>query len=418
MATRLKLTKDSVGEIQAADAEQFIWDTDQPGFGMRVWPSGRMAYIAQYRLHGGRGGRQRRVTVGKHPEMDPGDARKLARKIIAKATLGTDAAAERDKARKADTVSDLVDVWLEEAAHISRRTGESRTATNVAGERGRIDAHVRPQLGKRRLMELQRRDIERFRDAVARGATRRTTKTKLRGRAVVRGGAGTAARTVRMLSSIFAFAIDLGLMPENPCKGVRLNPTKAMERFLSGEELQRLGVALAGAEAAGVHSGGLNIIRLLALTGARKTEIAALEWSSVDFERECLRLKTSKTGAKVIQLAPPALTILTDIERQKGSDYVFPAARGKGHFDNVGKVWVRVRERAGLDDVRLHDLRHTFASFGATGGFGLPVIGALLGHRQAATTARYAHLADDPLRRAAARIGGEIGAAMAQRATK
>lgn len=417
MLERVKLTKRTVDASAPGAAERFVWDNELAGFGLRVWPSGRKAFVAQYRLHGGRGGRQRRVTIGTFPAMPVDAARARAAEVLAKARLGTDSAGERDKARTADTVADLVDLWLAEAAHVNRRTGATRSASSLAGERGRVDAHVRPLLGRKRLVDLTRADVERFRDAVARGATKGERPTKLRGRARVRGGTGTATRTVRLLSSICAFGVDRGLLSDNPCKGVRLAPVKAMNRFLSGAELQRLGAALEAAAADGAHPHGLNIVRLLALTGARRSEIASLRWGEVDVEHGCLRLAASKTGAKVIPLAPAALAILEALDRQKGSDWVFPASRGDGHFVNVGKLWEDVRARAGLEGVRLHDLRHTFASFGAAGGFGLPVIGALLGHKQVSTTARYAHLTDDPVKRAAERIGGEIGAALARRAT-
>lgn len=412
MAERVQLTADTVTDAEAGEKDRFIWDSKLAGFGLRVWPSGRRTFVVQYRVHGGRGGRQRRVTLGTFPTLLVTEARKAAREALAKARLGTDTADERDNARTAETVGDLVELWLAEGAHINRRNGAVRSAVSLAGERGRVDAHVRPLLWSKRLVDLTRADIERFRDAVARGATRGERKTKLRGAARVRGGTGTATRTVRMLSSIFAFGVDRRLLVENPCRGVRLKPVREMNRFLSGAELQRVGLALEDAAAAGAHPHGLNIIRLLALTGARKSEIAGLRWGDVDFDHECLRLAKSKTGAKVIQLAPAALAVLDGLDHQKGVDWVFPASRGKGHFVNVGKTWAAVRALAGLSDVRLHDLRHTFASFGAAGGLGLPVIGALLGHRQAATTQRYAHLADDPLKRAAARIGGEIGAAL------
>ena len=412
MAERAKLTKPVVKGADAGSAERFIWDTELPGFGLRVWPSGRRAFVVQYRVHGGRGGRQRRITLGTYPTLSVEDARDAAGDALAKARLGKDAATEREQARSAETVAELVGLWKSEAAHLNRRTGAVRSAYSLAGELGRIDAHVIPLLGKKRLGELGRADVERFRDAVARGATKGERKTKPRGRARVRGGTGTATRTVRLLSSIFAFGVDRDLLPNNPCQGVRLTPVKALNRFLSGAELERLGRALAVAADEGAHPHGLNIIRLLALTGARKSEIAGLRWSEVDFDHGCLRLAKSKTGAKVIPLAPAALAILEGLDPQAGSEWVFAASRGAGHFVNVGKTWDGVRDRAGLAGVRLHDLRHTFASFGAAGGFGLPVIGALLGHKQPATTARYAHLADDPLRRAAARIGDEIGAAM------
>jgi integrase len=412
MGERIRLTKRTVEAAPRREAEYFLWDSDLAGYGLRVWPSGRRTYVVQYRVHGGRGGRQRRLTLGTFPALLPDRARDRAAEVLAGARLGSDAADERDKARTAATVAQLIDLWLREAAHINRRTGALRTEANVAGEEGRIEAHIKPLLGMKRLTELCRGDIERFRDQIARGVTKGDRKTRLRGRARVRGGAGTATRTVRLLSSILAFGVDRGLLSDNPCRGVRLSPGRSMNRFLSAAELRQLGIALEAARADGAAPPGVDIIRLLALTGARKNEIAGLCWSEVDLAGECLRLVASKTGAKVIPLAPAALAILSGLDRHAATQWVFPASRGAGHFVNTGKVWEDVRARAGLVGVRLHDLRHTYASFGASGGFGLPVIGALLGHRQPATTARYAHLADDPLKRAANRIGGQIDDAL------
>ena len=159
------------------------------------------------------------------------------------------------------------------------------------------------------------------------------------------------------------------------------------------------------------------IIRLLALTGARRNEIESLKWSEVELVRNILRLEDSKTGAKVIPLAPAAKSILAEAPHIEGSPYVFPAASGEGHYQGIGKVWRAVRKAAKLEDVRLHDLRHTFASYGAAGGLSLPIIGKLLGHSQAATTQRYAHLADDPVQQAANQIGDTIAAAMANGAS-
>lgn len=412
MAETVRLTKRSVDALAAPERETFVWDAELPGFGLRLWPSGKRVFVVQYRVGGGRGGRQRRLTIGATPPLTVEQARKKAGDVLAGARLGDDEALVRDKAREADTVADLADLWLAEAAHLNRRTGAVRNERSVAGERGRIDAHVRPLLGAVRLADLTRADIERFRDRIARGETKGERKTKPRGTARVRGGSGTATRTVRLLSSIFAFAVDRRLIPANPVAGVRLTPPKAMNRFLSGEELRRLGEALAVAGEAGAHPHGLAIIRLLALTGARRGEVEQLQWAHVDVERGMLRLPTSKTGAKVIPLAPAAQAVLADLPRH-ASPFVFPALRGgEGHYTGVGKVWEDVRARAGLGDVRLHDLRHTFASFGAGGGFGLPVIGAILGHRQPSTTARYAHLADDPLKHAVGRIGGAVADAM------
>lgn len=409
-----KITKRSVDAAQPGDVERFLWDTELAGFGLRVWPSGRKTFVAQFRVSGGRNGRGRRMTVGTYPTLTVDEARVQARSYLARAMLGDDPAKDRDRARAAETVNDLVDLWLKEAAHRNRRTGAERSPSSVNDEKGRIEAHVRPLIGGRRLIELGRSDVEKFRDQVTRGDSKGDRRTKSRGVARVRGGNGAATRTVRLLSSIFAFGVDQGLLLDNPVRGVRLTPGKPKNRFLSEVELQRLGLTLATMEQEGCHPFPVAVIRLLALTGARRNEITALKWSEVDFDNSMLRLRTSKTGAKTIPLAPPAKEILIGLPRMEGASFLFPAASGGGHIQNVGRVWSTIRGRADLKDVRLHDLRHTFASFGAARGFGLPVIGALLGHHQMSTTQRYAHLADDPVRAAADRIGGTIAAAMSR----
>ena len=168
------------------------------------------------------------------------------------------------------------------------------------------------------------------------------------------------------------------------------------------------------AESEGENPHAVNVIRLLIFTGCRKSEILSLEWSHVDSDMGYLRLPTSKTGEKDVPVGggAPALELLASLPRYEGSEYVFPAATGEGQYVGLPKVWYRIRKSAGLSDVRLHDLRHSFARFGVAGGDSLPVIGAILGHSDAATTQRYAHLADHVKRAAANRISGRIAAAM------
>ena len=425
----VRLTKRTV-DAEKAGADRFVWDSELAGFGLRVRGTGRKAFVAQYRVHGGRGGKQRRLTLGTYPTLTVDEARQRAKEALAQARMGVDPAEKRDAAREGETVADLVALWRVEGAHINRRTGEVRTPENLARDFAMIDTHILPLLGTKRLSELQRADVERFRDKVTAGATAGRRKTKPRGVSQVRGGAGVATRVVILLSSIFSFGVDRGLLADNPKRGVRSPPGRKMQRFLSVAELGRMGEALAAAEAAGAHPYGVAIIRLLALTGARKSEIVRLRWREVDAEHGLLRLETSKTGAKLVRLPPAALALLQSIARTS-SEYVFPGSRlrpavaakvdaaerapfGATPYGGLGKVWNDVRKRAGLD-VRLHDLRHTMASFGAAAGFGLPVIGALLGHRNPSTTARYSHLADDPVRAAGDRIGDEIGAALGLR---
>ena len=299
MPERVKLIKRTVEGAAPGEADRFLWDSELAGFGLRVSPTGRKSFVAQCRIGGGRGGRQRRMTVGTFPALTVEKARERAKDILAKAQLGEDVAAGRDKARVAETVIDLVKLWQAEGAHINRRTGALRTPENVAREMGVVNSHILPLLGTKRLADLKREDIERFRDRVTAGATAARRKTKARGVSKVRGGAGTATRTIITLSSILSFAVDRGLIDANPKHGVRLAPGGKRERFLSPAELARLGEALAQAETRNekaAHPYGVAIIRLLALTGARRGEINKLRWSEVDLDRGFVTLGDVEDG--------------------------------------------------------------------------------------------------------------------------
>jgi integrase len=226
------------------------------------------------------------------------------------------------------------------------------------------------------------------------------------------GGKGAAAQCVALASSIYAFAIGRGLCADNPARGVKKAPVRKVERFLFEAEIARLAEALnAEAEQSG-NPYPPAAIKLLLLTGCRKSEIVNLRWEHVDFERECLRLPDSKTGAKVVYLSARARALLQELSRNADASRVIPAMRAEAAEPSIDKVWGRVRKAARNADVRLHDLRHSFASVGAAGGLSLPIIGALLGHKHAATTARYAHLSADPLRAANDAVGARISAAM------
>lgn len=218
-----------------------------------------------------------------------------------------------------------------------------------------------------------------------------------------------ANRLIALLSKMFSWSGRRGEI--NPCTGIERFVEKKRRRYLSTAELGRLGEALAAFETeGGVSPHPIAAIRLLLLTGARLGEILTLRWNYVDRERGCLKLPDSKTGAKEIHLNEAAFAVLDAMPRELDNPYVIVGQRSGGHLVNLEKPWQRVRARAGLDDVRLHDLRHSFASIGAGAGLGLPMIGALLGHTQAATTARYAHLAVDPLRAANELIGQQLSA--------
>jgi integrase len=398
-----RITKRTVDALQVTGKDYVHWDGELTGFGVRVRATGAKSFVAVYRT-GGRNSPQRRVTIGAVGKIEADKAREEAKSIILQAELGQDRAAEKAKARAELTFDKVCDLYLKEGC-------ETKKASTIATDRGRIERHIKPLLGKKRTGEISRLDIEKFMRDVANGKTAADEKTKKRGRAIVEGGKGTATRTVGLLGGIMSFAVSRQLRADNPVRGVKRYADKKGETFLSSVELAKVGAALAAAEKAGANPAAAAIIRLLAFTGARKSEIAGLKWSEVDVERGYLRLGDSKTGAKIIPIGAPACEVLTGHPVMEGSGYVFPAATGDSHFQGVEKVWRNVRTAAGFPNLRLHDLRHSFASVGLARGDALPVIGAILGHADVKTTSRYAHLADDPVKLAADAISRSVQAA-------
>lgn len=408
----MKLIKRNIDAPPTPDKRHYVYDDELSGFALSVLPTGRKTFVAHYRVGGGRTGRQRRVTIGVYGKITADDARAKAKDILAKAHLGEDVAEKRDEVRASQTVSQLIDAWSKDGVLINRRTGAARKQVNITNEIALANHHIRRLLGSRTVESLIRGDIQRLRAQIATGETTATRKGRRRGIIKVTGGQGTAVRTVRLFSSILSYAVDCGIIERNPALGVRLPASGRHHRYLSPEEVRALGAVLNRAAASETAATAATIIKLLILTGARRSEIEALRWTEVDFRFGMLRKETSKTGAKIIPLARAALLIL-EVQRRWTSGnqkWVFPGQKGEGAFDGLGKEWNEVRKLAGISDVRIHDLRHTFASFGAGGGVGLPLIGGILGHTQASTTQRYAHLADKPLRAAANVIGSEIAA--------
>jgi integrase len=406
-----KITKRAVDAAESQSATYLVRDSELKGFVLVVTPGGAKSYSIDYRTRSGRGSPKRRLTIGKHGSpWTPETARSEARRLLAEVAAGRDPAAARREDRNALTFGELVDLYLAEGA------GHKKAST-LKADGGRIEHHLRPVLGKLRADRVGRAEIERMRNAVAAGKTamKLTIGEKRRPGSVAVGGKGAAAQCVALVSSIYAFAIGRGVCVDNPARGVKKAPVRKLERFLSEAEIARLGEVL---DAEAQKSGNpypSAAIRLLLLTGCRKSEITNLRWDHVDYERECLRLPDSKTGAKIVYLNAPARKVLHELPRMAHSLQVIPAMRGDNARPAIDKVWSRARSAAALTDVRLHDLRHSFASVGVAGGLSLPIIGALLGHKHSATTARYAHLSADPLRAANDAVGARIAAAMSRR---
>lgn len=401
-----KLTKAAIDRAKPHTDDYFLWDGELKGFGIKIAKGGRKAYVCKYRVGSGRTAPTRRMTIGAHGSPWTIDqARTAARKVLGRAAIGEDPAREKQDAKKQITVAALCDLYLEHGMG-------TKKASTIATDKGRIERHIKPLLGRKKVPDVTRGDIKRFMQDVANGKTSTDIKTGLRGRAIVRGGKGTATRTVGLLGGIFSYAFDCGLIEVNPVRGIKRFADKKGERFLSQQELVALGEALRDGSAAGLNPQAIAILKLLIFIGARKGEIETLKWNEVDFDGGYLRLADSKTGQKAIPLNAGALEVLAAIPRLDGSPFVFPAHRSEGHYEGTPKVWRIVRATAGLGDVRLHDLRHSFASIAVSGGASLPIIGALLGHTNSATTQRYAHLHDDPLKAASEAVGSKIAASL------
>ncbi len=405
-----RITKRTVDALRTTGKEYVRWDGELTGFGVRVRSTGAKSFVAVYRT-GGRNTPLRRVTIGSVGKIEADKAREEARAIIRSAELGHDHAAERAKARTEPTLAQVCDLYLVEGC-------DTKKASTIATDRGRVERHIKSLLGRKRISEITRGDVERFMRDVAKGKTAADERTKPRGRAIVEGGKGTATRTVGLLGGIMSFAVSRQLRTDNPVRGVKRYPDKKGETFLSAADLAKVGAALAELESEGANPSAIAVIRLLAFTGARKSEIASLKWSELDIERGYLRLGDSKTGAKVIPIGAPAREVLATWHIIDESPYVFPASSGDGHFQGVERVWAKVRTRAGFPKLRLHDLRHSFASIGLARGDALPIIGAILGHADIKTTSRYAHLADDPVQTAADAISRTIESALSGRSAE
>ena len=399
MAGKLKnITKRAVDALRPGDV---VWDDDVRGFGVRCQRRDKV-YVLKYRFHG----RQRWLSIGKHGSpWTPEKAKNEARKFLGFVADGKDPAEARDDAKKDITVSALCDLYMSEGV-------ATKKASTIATDKGRIKRHIKPLIGKKRCCHVTRTDVDRMMQDIAKGKTAVDVKTGPRGRAIVKGGQGTATKAVTLLGAIFTFAINRGIRTDNPVHGVKTFKAKKHERFLSPVELGRLGEVLAATEVEGINPMAINAIRLLVMTGCRRGEILSLEWKHIDFERSCFRLPDTKIGARIIPVGAPVLKLLGKIPQVRGNPYVLPGDTKGKHFVGLPKVWNIIRKRAGLDGVRIHDLRHSFASVGAAGGDSLFMIGKLLGHQQSSTTARYAHLSDDPLKAAADRISGTISAAL------
>lgn len=301
-----KITKRVVDAAGPRDKDYVIWDDELPGFGLRVFTSGKRSYVIQYRS----GGRSRRYTIGLHGVWTAETARQEAKVQFGRVASGDNPAEERQLDHKAITVKELCTLYIAdlEAGLILGKGGRPKKATTAATDIGRIHRHIFPLLGTRRVKDLTKADINKVLKDIMAGKTRVSVKTKkLRGKAIVRGGAGTATRTVGLLGGILTYAVEAGIIEHNPAHGLRKPKDRVRDRRLTEAEYRVLGEMLRQAAANEKYAMTVDIIRQIALTGCRRTEIIRLMWTEADTDSSCLRLADSKEGASTRPIGLPVV---------------------------------------------------------------------------------------------------------------
>jgi integrase len=407
-----KLTKRVVDAAKPRDTRYEIWDAELKGFGIRIEASGTKTYIVRYRPKGtGAKGAKRFVKIGRHGHITPEQARESAKGMLGAVALGEDPARELSERKRGLTVEELTREFTER--HVKPKLAPATVELYDITFR----IYVLPRFAKRQAADLTQLELAKL-------------------HAELRDKKPTANRVMNYLSKMYNWAVEHKLLPSgtNPAAGIKRYEEVGRETYLRLDELERLGNALRLAETTGVpwqvdetkpkakHAPrkenqvtriapqATAAIRLLLLTGARLREVLHLRWEWVDLDRGLLLLPTSKTGKKTIVLNAPAMALLSSLPRM--DPFVFPGRKPGKPLHDLKKPWEHVRRMADLPKLRLHDLRHTHASFGVGAGLGLPVVGKLLGHTQVRTTERYAHVDADPLRRASNSIGSAIAAAL------
>jgi integrase len=388
--------------VRALKPRETKWDGAVSGFGVRRQNSDVVVYILKYRTREGR--RQRWLTIGRHgAPWTPDDARDESIRLLGEVAKGGDPAAVKQTKRKAATVSELCDHYLAdaEAGRLLTRRRAAKKESTLVTDRGRIERHIKPLLGRHAVAAVTREDVERFMHDVAEGKTAITAKgAKKRGFARVRGGRGTATRTIGLLGAIFTYATKHRMREGNPVVGVMRYADGVRERRLSEEEYKALGTALRNAEAASIWPAAVGAARFLALTGWRLGEVLDLRWDQVDFNRHVALLPDSKTGRSTRALSHAACDILQDLTHSR--DRVFPATRGDGPMSGFPKLWKKIAKLGKLPaDVTAHVFRHSFSSLAADLGYSELTIGTLVGHKGHTVTSKYIHSADAVLLAAA-----------------
>lgn len=388
---RAKITKQFVETAAPQERDLLVWDTELAGFGLKVTPKGKRVYILQYRARG----RVRRYTIGSHGQWTPHQARQEVARLRGEIARGQDPADAKITNRKAATVAQLCDRYLEEHVELHNKPSTAKEFRRL------VENRIKPSLGAMKAKDVARHDVMRLHRSM------RNTPRQ-------------ANLVLAVLSKIFSLAELWDLRPDNsnPSRLIKRYPENQRERFLSEDELGRLGAALSVAERDGsAHPSTIAALRLLALTGCRLSEVLKLKWEHVDFDASALNLPDAKAGGRVHPIGAPALSILADIPPVEGSSWVLNGVKSGSHISvsAVEKAWKRLCERAKLSDCRIHDLRHTVGTYAGQTGANAFLVRDKLGHKTLAMTGRYVSRDADPLRQLSETVESRIEAAMRQK---
>jgi integrase len=392
-------------DVRSLKPGETVWDAAVTGFAARRQKGNAIAYVLKFRTAEGR---QRWHTIGRHgAPWTPDKAREEAQRLLGEVAKGGDPAAEKKARRVGSTVAELCDIYLADAlaGRVLKRSGAAKKPTTLAIDKGRIERHIKPLLGRHAVTAVTRSDVERFLHDIADGRTRGRIKTKARGLARVTGGKTAANRSVGLLGAIFTFAVRLGLRPDNPVHGSQRFADAKRARRLTDAEYAALGDALRKAEEDQIWRPATAVVRFLAITGWRRGEALGLRWTEVDLARRTAILGDTKSGRSLRPLSHAACEVLRSVmvnSDVQTSGYVFAATRGVGILAGFRRFWLRIAKLGGLpSEVTPHTLRHSFASLASDLGYSEPTIATLVGHKGRSTTSRYVHAADAVLRAAA-----------------
>ena len=407
-----KLTKIVVDKADPRDRQYTVWCSDLKGFGVFVLPSGTRTYFVDYR---NANNVRRRMKLGRHGTVTAEQARTLAIQALADVAKGNDPLEDRNSARKAISVKELCELYMAEleAGRILGKGGRPKKASTKITDLGRINRHIIPLLGSKRVTHVTKADVTAMMKDIMTGKTRTTEKTKnLRGKSIVRGGLGAASRTVGLLGGIFTYARDeLGIIENNPAHGVRKPKDVVRKRRLNEDEYRALGRILAKAAEDERYTRTVDIIRLIAMSGCRRGEIIEVRKAEIDTVGSAFRFEDTKEGQSVRPMGLPIVEYFDERDMDGDSPYVFPGERNMdGPFGSFPRHWERIFADTEMADLTAHVLRHSFASIANDLGFTEITIAALLGHASGSITSRYVHTLDAALVMAADTVAGYIQA--------